>query len=48
MLLIHPLDFLTVVAIVGVIVGLLWLTWQTYKELSIDSGELNNERSAEE
>lgn len=34
MLLIHPLDFLTVGVIVGVIVGLLWLTYQTWKELN--------------
>lgn len=31
---IHPLDFLTIGVIVGVIVGLLWLTYQTWKELN--------------
>mgnify|MGYP000461607105 CR=1 FL=1 len=31
---IHPLDFLTLGVIVFVIIGLLWMTYQTWKELN--------------
>lgn len=30
----HPLDFITLAVIIGVIIGLLWMTWKTYKELN--------------
>lgn len=33
---IHPLDFLTIGVIVLVIIGLLWMTYQTYMELKDD------------
>jgi hypothetical protein len=34
MLLMHPLDFITLAVIIGVIIGLLWMIYQTYKELT--------------
>jgi hypothetical protein len=30
----HPLDYLTLTVIIGVIIGLLWMTWKTYMELN--------------
>lgn len=33
---IHPIDFLTIGVIVLVIIGLLWMTYETWKELADD------------